>query len=137
MQWSDVTKPPSRTQLRQFAGLWLVFFGGLAAWRLWQGRSGTETQLLGWLAITLGPLGLLRPEIMRWIYTGWMIAVFPIGWTVSRIILALLYFAIFTPIAAIFRMKGRDALGLKKGEGATYWTTRTATPDAADYLRQS
>ena len=30
MNWSDVTKPPSNRMLRQFAGLWIVFFGGFA-----------------------------------------------------------------------------------------------------------
>lgn len=137
MQWADVTKPPSRTQLRQFSGLWLVFFGGLAAWRLWQGRVDTSTQLLGWLAVTLGPLGLLRPELMRWIYTGWMIAVFPIGWTVSQVVLVVLYYLVFTPVALVFRLIGRDALGLKRSTVTTYWTSRAASADVADYLRQS
>ena len=37
MQWSDIQfRPPEKT-LRQFAGLWLVCFGGLAAWE-WFGR---------------------------------------------------------------------------------------------------
>ena len=32
MQWSDIQfRPPAKT-LRQFAGLWLVCFSGLAAW---------------------------------------------------------------------------------------------------------
>ena len=36
MQWSDIQFDPPRKTLRQFAGLWLVFFGGLA---LWQGSG--------------------------------------------------------------------------------------------------
>ena len=30
MQWADVVKVPTRSHLRQFAGLWIVFFGGLS-----------------------------------------------------------------------------------------------------------
>ena len=33
MQWSDIQFHPPLKTLRQFAGLWLVFFGGLAAWQ--------------------------------------------------------------------------------------------------------
>ena len=41
MQWSDIQFHPPIKTLRQFAGLWLVFFGGLA---IWQGTvSGHST----------------------------------------------------------------------------------------------
>ena len=33
MQWSDIPFHPPRKTLRQFAGLWLVFFGGMALWQ--------------------------------------------------------------------------------------------------------
>ena len=33
MQWSDIPFHPDRKTLRQFAGLWLVFFGGMALWQ--------------------------------------------------------------------------------------------------------
>ena len=33
MQWSDIPFQPDRKTLRQFAGLWLVFFGGMALWQ--------------------------------------------------------------------------------------------------------
>ena len=41
MRWSDIQFDPPRKMLRQFAGLWLVFFGGMAIWEiLGRGRSG-------------------------------------------------------------------------------------------------
>jgi len=137
MQWTDVVKPPSRTQLRQFAGLWLAFFGGLAAWRAWQGRFDVTAQAFALLAIGLGPLGILRPEVMRWVYTGWMVVVFPIGWTVSRVILGALYFIVFTPVALLFRLMGRDTLRLRRVERASHWSERAAVADVKEYLRQS
>ena len=40
MQWSDIQFDPPRKTLRQFAGLWLVFFGGMAIWQaLVRGRT--------------------------------------------------------------------------------------------------
>ena len=41
MRWSDIQFDPPRKVLRQFAGLWLLFFGGLALWEiLGRGRTG-------------------------------------------------------------------------------------------------
>ena len=82
-------------------------------------------------------MGLGVPSVMRYIFTGWMIVAFPIGWTVSRIALALTFFGVFTPVALLFRMNGRDALGLHKDAGdGSYWTKRHPIQKAADYLRQ-
>ena len=87
MQWSDIQFNPPRKVLRQFAGLWLAFFGGLAVWQ-WLGRGhGTAAAILGLLALTVGPIGLARPDWLRPVYVAWMVLAFPIGWTISQIIL--------------------------------------------------
>ena len=48
MQWSDIPFHPTRTTLRQFAGLWILFFGGLAAW---QGLARGHTTLATLFAV--------------------------------------------------------------------------------------
>ncbi len=137
MNWSEVTTPPSRRTLRQFAALWLLFFCGAALWRLWNGDRGRFTIILGVFGLGLGVVGLWLPSVMRYIFTGWMIVAFPVGWTVSRIALALTFFGVFTPVALLFRLKGRDALGLRKEPGDdSYWRKTHPTQKASDYLRQ-
>jgi len=136
MKWSDATRPPSPTQLRQFAVLWLLFFGGVGAWRAFDGTLGVTAGRLLVLSGVTGLIGVAWPAFMRWIYTAWMVAVFPIGWTVSRIVLAGLYFLVFTPMALFFRATGRDHLILRRHEGS-YWQPRHTAPAARDYLRQS
>ena len=65
-----------------------------------------------------------------------MLATFPIGWTVSRVILAILFYGVFTPVGVLFRLLGRDALGLQPKPAAdTYWTPRR-TAEVRDYFRQ-
>ena len=111
MQWSDIQFNPSRKTLRQFAGLWLVFIGGMA---LWQALVRGHTNLglsIGALALVVGLAGLTRPEWVRLIYIGWMVLAFPIGWTVSQVILLIIYFGLFTPIALIFRLIGSSSAG--------------------------
>src|SRR3954452_11482392 len=99
MQWSDIQfRPPEKT-LRQFAGLCLLGFGGLAAWEWFGKHHATLALVLGGLALTLGPLGLAWPRLLRPVYVAWMVLAFPIGWTISQLIVALMFYGLFTPIA--------------------------------------
>ena len=136
MNWSDVIKPPNTKTLRQFAGLWLVVFGGLALWRLWHGQTGTWTTVLGVGAVVVGVTGLLVPAVVRPIYSGWMIAAFPIGWTVSKITLGGVFYIVFTPVGLVFRLFGRDSLLLRRRQPASYWMAKPPAKSGEEYFRQ-
>jgi hypothetical protein len=136
MQWSDVTRRPPPQQLRQFAMLCLIVFGGLAAWRGWTGSLGPISQALLGAGIAVGLVGMVKPLWVRPIFTGWMIVAFPIGWVVSRVILGAMYYLVFTPMAVAFRLLRRDALRLRRPAGASYWLTREPSSDAKSYFRQ-
>jgi hypothetical protein len=137
MRWTDIPRSPSPRVLRQFAALWLVFFGGLASWQ-GLGRGRIEIALtLAVLALGVGLLGLAWPQAVRPIFVGWMILAFPIGWTLSLILLGLVYFGLFLPLGLAFRLSGRDALLLRpRHRGTTYWSPRTAPVDVRRYFRQ-
>ena len=121
MHWSEVTARPSPRTLRQFAVLFLIVFAVMAGLRVWRGDMGATTTALGVAGVVVGVLGLVRPEAIRYLYTGWMIAAFPIGWTVSRIIVTALFFLVFTPFAVVFKLFGRDALHRRRQEARSYW----------------
>jgi hypothetical protein len=137
MRWSDIEFDPSRSTLRQFAGIWLVFFSGLALWQgLVRGHGGLAV-VLAVLALTIGPLGLIRPGWLRPIYVGWMVLVFPIGWTVSQVMLAVIFFGLFTPIGLVFGLLGRDPLHrARRPELNSYWTPKPAPADLKSYFKQ-
>jgi hypothetical protein len=62
---------------------------------------------------------------------------FPIGWTGSRLLLACLYYGIFTPVGLIFKLIGRDALARRSRPGQlTYWESKPMSADMRSYLRQ-
>ena len=136
MQWSDVTAPPPAKTLRQFAGLCLVVFPALALWRVWRGQPDAPAAALAAAGLMLGAVGLLRPMAIRWIFTGWLVVAFPIGWTVSRLALGLLFFGLITPLALIFRLAGRDVLHRRRVSGTSYWTTKARPADVREYFRQ-
>lgn len=137
MQWSDVSWRPDRSTLRQFAGLWLVFFGGMAFWQAWARGRPALGAALGGLALLVGVAGLVRPEWVRLVYVGWMVLAFPIGWTVSQIMLLVMFFGLFAPIGLVFRLAGRDPL--QRGPSArraSYWAPKPAPADLKSYFRQ-
>ena len=135
MQWSEAIAAPSRTKLRQFAALCFAFFVGLGLWRLAHGypRAGAAMIVAG---AVLGGVGLASPKALRPVYTGWMVAAFPVGWTVSRLMLGAVFLLVFTPVAAAFKLIGRDVLRLRQPRtAASYWMPRRSA-NPADYLRQ-
>lgn len=137
MQWSEVIVPPPRKLLRQFAGLFLIVFLALAGWRVWQGQADAWALGLAGLALVVGIAGLVHPPAVRFIYTGWMIVAFPIGWTISRLALALMFFAVITPVALFFRLVGRDELQLRRRDpGVSCWSPKHGPEGVRQYLRQ-
>ena len=100
MNWSDVIKPPPDKMLRQFAVLCIVVFVGLAGWRAYHGQAGTFTWALAAFGGVVGVVGLISPPAIKPIYMGWMVAAFPIGWTISRVVLGAVYYIVFTPVAS-------------------------------------
>jgi hypothetical protein len=137
MQWSDVTKAPTAKMLRQFGVLCLVVFGGLGAWRMWRGGADAPAVALVAAGAVLGLAGLIRPSSLRLVFTGWMMVAFPIGWAVSRVTLGLLFYGMFAPVAAAFRLGHRDVLHRRRQPKPSYWAAKPPPPDAASYLRQS
>lgn len=135
MRWSDLPLSPRDRELRQFAVLWIVFFSGLAAW---QGRGHA---MLAWflfgVAFAVGLLGVWRPRAIRPIYVGWLVLAFPIGWLVSRIVLAAVFYLVFTPVALLFKIIGRDALQLRRSaDKETYWSAKPQADHPRRYYQQ-
>ena len=93
--------------------------------------------VLGCVALVVGIPGLLSPPTVRWVFVGAIVLTFPLGWLVSQLMLALLFYLVVTPVALLFRLKGRDLLGRKLAPGSsTFWTKKTLSQDVRSYFRQ-
>jgi hypothetical protein len=137
MRWSDIQFDPSRKTLRQFAGMWLVVFGGLALQQALARHNPKLGLSIGALALVVGLAGLTRPEWVRLIYVGWMVLAFPIGWTISQVMLLAMYFGLFVPIGLVFRLIGRDPLQRARRAGVeSYWTRKPAPAGVTSYFKQ-
>lgn len=137
MRRSEVLFSPPDRVLRQFAGTWLLAFGGLAAWHGFARGNGALAAGLAVLAGAIGGLGMARPGVVRPIFVGWMVLAFPIGWVISLVLLGVVYYGLFLPVGLVMRAAGRDELRLKRRPGAeSYWLPKGGPPHVRRYFRQ-
>jgi len=133
-----VDRHPSRANLGVFGLCWLVFFG------LWGCLVAVRHPL--WISVAYGiwaaavaaPLiGLLSPEFMRILYVAMSYLAYPVGMVVSFILLATLYFGVFTPIALAMRLLGHDPMQRRLSrDAASYWVIRDQHNDKSRYFKQ-
>lgn len=127
---------PDPRMLRQFGLLCCAVFGGYG---LWLSIGGTAPRAAAGLltgAAIGGLLGMFSPELLKPVFVGWMILAFPIGWVVSHLLLASLYFGVFTPLGLLLSLLGKDSLGLRRSTAASYWQEKPQQMDLRRYLRQ-
>ncbi len=136
MRFSDIDRHPSARTLRQFAALWIVFFGGMAAWKAVTQGPGPVAGVLAAVALAGGGIGLAMPAALRPVFVGWMMLVFPIGWVVSHLLLGIAYVFLFMPIGLVFRLVGRDPLWLRKPRRESYWSEKPPVDDPSRYYHQ-
>src|SRR5262249_18312796 len=137
MQWSDIQFSPSNRTLRQFAGLFLLVFGAMAVVELTLRHRPQLALIYGVLAGAIGALGVLYPPSVRFVYVPWSVVGFPIGWVVSTLVLAVLFYGVFTPLGLVFRASGRDVLTRRRAQVDSYWSPKPAARTAREYFRQS
>ncbi len=81
-------------------------------------------------------IGLLR-RFGRRVYDLWMLAVAPVGWTVSHIVLGVVYYVVLTPIGLLMRGLGRDPMRRRfEPDARSYWVERRSERKPGDYFRQ-
>jgi len=133
----DVNWNPADKQLRQFALLLALLLAGLAGWLAWKSHPVAWAAGAGAAAVASGVLGVFRPGLMRVVYVGWMAAVFPIGWLVSHLLLAAIYYLVITPIGVMMRVCGYDPMQRRWDRQApTYWKPRRDVDDPKRYFKQ-
>jgi len=130
----DLNPPPAK--LRQFSWIWCGVFLALAGWQARHGVTAWTACLAG-IGVAGGALGTVAPRAMKPAFVGLTLLGFPIGLVVNWLVLTLLWYGLFTPVALVFRLMRRDALhrALER-ERASYWIQHGAPSPPKRYLRQ-
>lgn len=146
MSLVKVNWKPDQKILREFSEVWLIFLGmilapmaylGWGPFRHLGGPNATAAAVLWGLALAGRLVGWLRPEWMKPAFLGLTLLALPIGLVVSNLTLMIIYYLVFTPVALVFRLIGRDALQRKIDRQAkSYWEEYNPDRGRARYLRQ-
>ena len=137
---------PTRRDLRQFGVIALVIFGLLGAWILWRGTlfgidlgtaGATIAYVLWGVGLVSGVLSAVAPAANRPLYVTLIVLTYPIGFVVSHVILAVIFYGMITPIGLVFRLAGRDALRRRfEPDVASYWVAHRGPESVGRYFRQ-
>lgn len=136
---------PADSQLKQFAfiavvGLPLIamivlkFCGYGWDWAHWSHTAVVITLSVGILQLLAFLVGF-KP-LTHVIFVVLMIVALPIGFVLSHVLMAAIYYFVMTPIGLIFRLIGRDAMGRKPDpKMRSYWHDRGPQRSPASYFK--
>ena len=138
MAMLEINWQPSRRELRQFAGIWFPLACAVVCWFVYRATHSWQLlAALGVIAAVLSVVAFAVPAVALRLYVGWMVAAFPIGWTVSHLLMGVIYYLLITPMGLLMRCFGRDAMGRKFNRTRdTYWVAHTTPRDKQQYFRQ-
>ena len=133
----ELKKEATDSELRWFGLLFAGFFGLIGAMTWWRFDAPHTAQYIWVVAGGVAGLYYLIPPLRRPIFFGWMYAAYPIGFVVSHVILAGIYYLVMTPIGLLMRLLGHDPLQLRlKPDAETHWIKRTPSQDPQRYFNQ-
>ena len=113
------TTAPDKQELRKFGfvfatGLVLIF-GLFFPWVLEKPSPSWP-----WIAAAVfAGLALVLPQILKPIFLSWMKIGHVLGWINTRIILGVVFFIIFAPVALFMRLLGKDPMHRRLDAAAT------------------
>jgi len=113
-----------KSDLRKFGitvGIIFMIITGLLFW-----KEKESFQIFLTIGTILFVLGIAIPVVLKPIYWVWMILATILGWVMTRVILSLLFYIVFTPIGLIPRLLGKQFIELQWNKtSSTYWNYRS------------
>ncbi len=112
-----------RSSDRSFGFVFAAVFALIGLYNLW--HSGRAWPWLALVAAAFLAVALIRPALLAPLNKLWMKLGLLLGAIVNPLVLGLLFFLVFTPMALIARLVGKDFLRLKRRpEAKSYWILR-------------
>jgi len=115
----------------------LVLLSILFMFKRWQ-TFGTVAKIVYIIAFAFIIIGVIAPIILQPFYNCWMkFSIFLGEKIVSKIVLAFIFYCIFTPVAFILKLCGKDYMKKNFDKDAkTYWEKREKKFEKESLLKQ-
>jgi len=121
---------------RGFAIVFCAFFGLVGAYQAWKGAAHAGWWFVAAAAILV--VGLVRPSLLAPANRAWTRLGLLLGRVMNPVILALMFFAVITPIGLLMRALGKRPIPLAPDPTrASYWIRRDPPgPDGGSMTNQ-
>ena len=131
MKFAEIELPSNRK-----FGFFFTFVFALAATYFYYSANVTWAYVfiaaaLAFLLVTLIKCDALLPLNKLWMRFGFLI-----GIIVSPFVLGIIFFGIFTPIAFVMQLSGRDELRLKFSKKPSHWISRNKPIKSESFKQQ-
>ncbi len=133
----DINWKPSDKALRQFGLVILIGFGVIGAILFFKGKRGVA-EVMWVVSGAVAAVALILPRASLPFYWVWMGIGLVLGRISSFLVLSVIFYLIFTPIAIGMRLFGRDSLRMKKSSYPnpdSYFLDHPKMTDKTNYER--
>ncbi|MDC0406445.1 SxtJ family membrane protein [Gammaproteobacteria bacterium] len=120
---------------KKFGNFFTVVFIIIASY-FYFNKSLNLTFIFGVVAAVLLLVTILKDDLLLPLNRLWMRFGLLIGMIISPIVLGLIFFTFFSPVAIFMRILGRDELHLKYKKKSSYWILRDDSIHSDSFKRQ-
>ena len=120
MKFSEVELPSNKK-----FGFFFTFIFGLATLYFYVTGSMSPAYTMAAVSVIFLVVTVVKDDILLPLNKLWMRFGLLIGMIVSPIVLGIIFFGLFTPIAFVMRLSGRDELRLKFNKKLSNWISRS------------
>ncbi len=120
-------KQIKKKDLKTFALIWSFIFLIVGLWPLIAGNTVRLWAIV--VMLIFGIIAFLKPSLLSSFYKIWVKVGEFIGGIISKVIMIVLFYGMFTPIAFMLRLLGKDLLRKKLDKSSSsYWIERDTQP---------
>ena len=131
MKFSEIELPSNRK-----FGFFFTFAFAAAAAYFFHAESITWAYVFVTAALIFLLITLIKSDVLLPLNKLWMRFGLLLGMIVSPIVLGIIFFGLFTPIAILMRLSGRDELRLRFSHKVSHWITRSEPIKSESFKNQ-
>lgn len=95
-----------------------------------------QSYIFGLFSFSFFVIAIVKSDLLLPFNKLWMTVGLILGSIITPIALGIIFFGLFTPLAILMRLFGRDELRLKFVKKASYWIKRETITDANSFKNQ-
>ena len=131
MQFSEVELPSNKK-----LGFFFTLVFAIATGYFYTNASFTWAYVFAATVVMFFTVTVVKADILLPLNKLWMRFGLLLGMIVSPIVLGIIFFGLFTPIALLMRLSGRDELRLKFKSKTSHWISRSEPIQANSFKNQ-